>query len=316
MGFSDTVGRLMPFIILAAAAVSFIVPDTGLWIESSWINYLLMVIMFGMGLTIKPEDFRVVFTRPKHVLIGCIAQFTVMPLLAFALALAFGLEKGLMAGVVLVGACPGGTASNVITYFAKGDVPLSVGMTAVNTLLAPLITPALVFLMLSESIDVDVWEMFKSIIQVVIVPIGAGLIISYFLPKATERTKSVLPVVSIAGISLIIMCIISRNVENIKGCGAVLFAVVILHNLLGCAFGYAVGRFTRMPENRCRTVSIEVGMQNSGLATSLAQTSFPDLSMATVPGAIFSVWHNLSGSLLAAVFSRRVPEDEKASEEA
>ena len=305
MGSSNIIGRAMPFIILGAAALSFLLPDTGLWISTGWINYMLMAVMFGMGLTIRPEDFRVVFTRPRDVLVGCAAQFTVMPLAAYVLCLVFGLEEGLMMGMILVGACPGGTASNVITYFAKGDVALSVGMTAVSTLLAPLLTPAIVFLMMNESINVDAFSMFISIIQVVIVPIALGFLISHFLPKATESASSVLPLFSIAAISLIIMCIISHNVDNIRDCGAELFAAVILHNALGYLFGFLVAKACRMTSKRSRTVSIEVGMQNSGLATSLATTSFPDLSMATVPGAIFSVWHNLSGSLLAAFFSRR-----------
>ncbi len=308
---SNIIGRAMPFIILGAAILSFIVPDTGLWISTGWINYMLMAVMFGMGLTIKPEDFRVVFTRPRDVLIGCAAQFTVMPLAAYVLCLIFGLKEGLMMGMILVGACPGGTASNVISYFAKGDVALSVGMTAVSTLLAPVLTPAIVFLIMNESIDVDAFSMFLSIIQVVIVPIALGFLISHFLPKATEKASSVLPLFSIIAISLIIMCIISHNVDNIKDCGAELFAAVILHNALGFLFGFLIARACRMTPKRSSTVSIEVGMQNSGLATSLATTSFPDLSMATVPGAIFSVWHNLSGSLLAAFFSRKNEESEE-----
>lgn len=134
MDVARTVGRYMAVIVLAAAVLAFAVPDSGLWIQTKWVNYLLMIVMFGMGLTIRPADFRIVFTQPRDVLIGCLAQFTLMPLIAYFLCLAFGLTGGLMAGVMLVGCCPGGTSSNVITYFSKGDVPLSVGMTAVNTL--------------------------------------------------------------------------------------------------------------------------------------------------------------------------------------
>ena len=154
-----------------------------------------MVIMFGMGLTIKPAHFRVVFTRPRDVLIRCVAQFTIMPVTAYLLCKAFGLEAGLMAGVILVGACPGGTASNVITYFSKGDVPLSVGMTAVNTLIAPIVTPLIVFLMLRESVDVDTVSMFVSMAEVVVIPLALGFLLTYLLPEKTERVKGALPVV-------------------------------------------------------------------------------------------------------------------------
>ena len=300
---SNIIGRAMPFIILGAAVLSFIVPDTGLWISTGWINYMLMAVMFGMGLTIKPEDFRVVFTRPRDVLIGCATQFTVMPLAAYVLCLIFGLKEGLMMGMILVGACPGGTASNVISYFAKGDVALSVGMTAVSTLLAPLLTPAIVFLMMNESIDVDAFSMFISIIQVVIVPIALGFLISHFLPKATERASSVLPLFSIAAISLIIMCIISHNVDNIRDCGAELFAAVILHNALGYLFGFLVAKACRMTSKRSSTVSIEVGMQNAGLATVLAGRHFPAMPEAALASAVSCVWHSVSGAMLAGVFN-------------
>ncbi len=304
MNLSGIIGRYMAAIILAAAVLSFLVPGTGLWIKTGWVNYLLMVVMFGMGLTIRPSDFKVVFTRPRDIAVGCVTQFTMMPLLAYVLCMAFGLETGLMAGVILVGACPGGTSSNVITLFSKGDVPLSVGMTAVNTLLAPVITPMIVYLILHESIDVDTWSMFLSIIQVVIVPIALGFLISHFFGEQTEKAKDFLPAISLAAITLIVMCVVSHSVGQLAECGMTVFAVVVLHNLLGYACGYSVARLLRMQEARVRTLSIEVGMQNSGLATSLANTSFPGLAMATVPGAVFSVWHNISGAILAAWYTR------------
>lgn len=304
MDVSGAAGRWMAAIVLAVAVMAFLVPETGLWIRTGWINYLLMAVMFGMGLTISPQDFKVVFTRPRDVAVGCIAQFTVMPLLAYVLCAVFGLEAGLMAGVILVGACPGGTASNVITLFSKGDVPLSVGMTVVNTILAPVVTPLLVYLALHESIDFDILHMFLSIVQVVIIPIALGFAISHFFGKQTEKAKDVLPVVSLAAISLIVMCVVSHSVGLLKDCGITVFAVVVLHNLLGYVCGYTIAILFRMPEARKRALSIEVGMQNSGLATSLAATSFPSLAMATVPGAVFSVWHNISGALLAAWYSR------------
>ncbi len=304
----------MAVIVLAAAVLAFLVPDSGLWIETKWVNYLLMIVMFGMGLTIRPADFKVVFTRPKDVLVGCVAQFTIMPVSAYLLCKGFSLEAGLMAGVILVGACPGGTSSNVITYFSKGDVPLSVGMTAVNTLIAPVLTPIIVFLALNESIDVDTMAMFKSMVQVVVIPLALGFLVTYFLPKTTEKASSALPVVSVAAITLIVMCVVSHSVGPLKDSGLTIFAVVVCHNLIGYLAGYAVARIAGMKEVKRRTLSIEVGMQNSGLATSLASTSFPSLSMTTVPGALFSVWHNISGAILAAYYSRKAPDSGDGSD--
>lgn len=301
---SDFVGKYMAIIVLVVAALALFVPKSCLWIQTSWINYLLMVVMFGMGLTLKFSDFAIVFKRPKDIIIGCIAQFTIMPLLAFALGKIFGLETGLLAGVILVGTCPGGTASNVMTYLSKGDVALSVGMTSVNTLLAPFLTPAITYLLLKTSVTVDVMSMFLSIIKVVIVPIALGFIINKFWGKYTEKVSDVLPLISVTAITLIVAAVVSHNSERILQTGAIVFAVVILHNILGYAVGFALGHILKLPMPKKKALSIEIGMQNSGLATSLAGSAFPDLAMATVPGAIFSVWHNISGALLANLFRR------------
>lgn len=309
---SDFVGKYMAIIVLVVAALALFVPKSCLWIQTSWINYLLMVVMFGMGLTLKFSDFAIVFKRPKDIIIGCIAQFTIMPLLAFALGKIFGLETGLLAGVILVGTCPGGTASNVMTYLSKGDVALSVGMTSVNTLLAPFLTPAITYLLLKTSVTVDVMSMFLSIIKVVIVPIALGFIINKFWSKYTEKVSDVLPLISVTAITLIVAAVVSHNSERILQTGAIVFAVVILHNILGYAVGFALGHILKLPMSKKKALSIEIGMQNSGLATSLAGSAFPDLAMATVPGAIFSVWHNISGALLANLFRRFEDKSEKA----
>ena len=311
MDISRLVGRYMAVIVLMAALLAFLIPDAGLWISTGWIDYLLMIVMFGMGLTIRIDDFKVVFTRPKDVIVGCIAQFTIMPMAAYVLAKAFGLEAGLMAGVILVGCCPGGTASNVISYFAKGDVALSVGMTAVNTLLAPLVTPFLVFLALNETVEVDTVGMFLSMVKVVLAPLILGFAITYMRPEVTDKASGALPLISVIAIALIVMCVISHSVDRLMTCGLAVFAVVALHNLIGYAAGYGASILAGMDRTRRRTLAIEVGMQNSGLATSLASTSFPSLAMATVPGAIFSVWHNISGAILAGFFSRRAEKEEQ-----
>lgn len=304
---SDFIGKFMAIIVLAVAALALFLPESCLWIQTSWVNYLLMIVMFGMGLTMKLSDFAIVFKRPKDVIIGCLAQFIIMPALAFALGKIFGLSDELFVGVILVGTCPGGTSSNVITYLSKGDTALSIGMTSINTLLAPIVTPALTYLYLRTSVEVDVLSMFLSILQVVILPIGVGILINKFLGKYTEKVTDVLPSVSVIAICLIVAAVVSHNSEKILTTGIVIFAVVILHNLLGYALGFLLGLIFRMDLPRKKAMAIEIGMQNSGLATSLASSAFPTLTMATVPGAIFSVWHNISGAILAAIF-RRVKE--------
>ena len=309
---SDIIGKYMAIIVLLVAAMALFIPKTCLWIDTKWINYLLMVVMFGMGLTLKIEDFVIVFKRPKDIIIGCIAQFTIMPLLAFGLGRIFGLEAGLLAGVILVGTCPGGTSSNVITYLSKGDVALSVGMTSVNTLLAPFLTPAITYLLLRATVSVDVLGMFLSIIKVVIIPILLGFVINKIWGKYTEKVSDVLPLISVLAITLIVASVVSHNAERILETGVIVFIVVILHNALGYLAGYLLGRLLKMPLNKKKALSIEIGMQNSGLATSLAQTAFPNLSMVTVPGAIFSVWHNISGALLANMFLRIEAKEEEA----
>ena len=301
---SDFFGKHMALIVLAVAALALFVPDSCLWVQTSWVNYLLMVVMFGMGLTLKLEDFKLVFTRPKDIVIGCVAQFTVMPLLAWLLGTVFQLDPALLAGVVLVGTCPGGTSSNVITYLSKGDVALSVGMTSVNTLLAPFLTPAITYLLLRTTVTVDPVSMFLSIVKVVIVPIALGFIINKLWGKFTQKLVTVLPSVSVVAICLIVAAVVSHNAEKIMSTGAIVFVVVILHNLLGYACGFGIGKALHMSPSKTKAISVEIGMQNSGLATSLAGTAFPDLAMATVPGAIFSVWHNISGAILANLYNR------------
>ena len=265
---SKFVGKYMAIIVLIVAAVALFVHTSLNWIQTSWINYLLMIVMFGMGLTIKPGDFAIVFKRPKEVIIGCVAQFTVMPLLAFALGKGFGLEDALLVGLVLVGTCPGGTSSNVMSYLAKADVALSVGMTTVSTLIAPILTPAITYLLLKTTVEIDAFGMFLSIIEVVIIPIGLGFIINKLFSEATEKISKILPLVS------------------------------VIAKVLG------------LPLVKRKTIAIEVGMQNSGLASGLATSAFPDLAMATVPGAIFSVWHNISGAIIANIFANMSEKDE------
>ena len=301
----------MGVLVLLAAIVALLWPDAFSHVKPTSINPLLGVIMFGMGLTLSWQDFHVVFSRPRDIVIGCATQFTVMPLLAFVLARLFHLDDALTIGVVLVGCCPGGTASNVITYLAKGDLALSVGMTGVSTLLAPVMTPLLVLLLTDKSVDVDVAAMFLSILWVVILPIVAGLVVKRLWPKTTERAIAYLPALSSITIATIVAIIIAASAHRLLSGGLVIVAVVVLHNIGGLTVGYLIGRLLRLDQPKQRALSIEVGMQNSGLASSLATLHFAAYPMATIPGAIFSVWHNISGAIVARLYVRRFANEER-----
>jgi len=294
----------MGVLVLLSAIVALTFPELVGQVKPTVINPLLGVIMFGMGLTLRADDFRIVFSRPKDVIIGCLAQFTVMPLLAWLLARLFALDEALTVGVVLVGCCPGGTASNVITYLAKGDLALSVGMTGVSTLLAPVLTPLLVLLLAGKTVDVDVVGMLLSILWVVILPIIAGLIVKRLWPRQTTAATAYLPALSSLAICAIVLIVIAANATKLLSSGLIIILVVMLHNVGGLAVGYGVGTVLGMSAAKRKAVSIEVGMQNSGLASSLATLHFAAYPMATIPGAIFSVWHNLSGAIVARLFHR------------
>lgn len=294
----------MGILVLVAALLALAFPDVLKEIRPTVINYLLGVVMFGMGLTLNLQDFKIVFSRPKDILIGCLAQFTIMPLLAWSLARIFSLDEALALGVVLVGCCPGGTASNVITYLAKGDLALSVGMTGVSTLLAPFLTPLLTWALAGKSINVDMTSMFLSILWVVILPIIMGLIVKGLWPKFTEKATDYLPAFSSIAIALIVAIIIGANADKLIAGGFIIVLVVILHNIFGLSLGYLIGRTLRLSEPKKRAISIEVGMQNSGLASSLATIHFAVYPLATIPGAIFSVWHNLSGAAVAYLYKK------------
>ena len=294
----------MGILVLVTALLSFAFPQLLQQVRPTVINYLLGVVMFGMGLTLNLQDFKIVFSRPKDVIIGCLAQFTVMPLLAWGLSRLFSLDEALALGVILVGCCPGGTASNVITYLAKGDLALSVGMTGVSTLLAPFLTPLLTWALAGKSVNVDVVGMLLSILWVVILPITIGLIVKWIWPKFTEKATDYLPAFSSIAIALIVAIIISANADKLLAGGLLIIVVVMLHNICGLGLGYLIGCLLGLSVSKKRAISIEVGMQNSGLASSLATIHFAVYPLATIPGAIFSVWHNLSGAAVAYLYRR------------
>ena len=292
---------VFPLIIIAAFALGLIFPTQAAKLASG-VNIGLGIIMFGMGLTLTLPDFALVVKRPLPVIVGVIAQYVIMPGVAFLLTKVLNLDPAIAAGVILVGCAPGGTASNVISYLAKGDVALSVTMTSISTLLAPLMTPLLTKWLAGQYMPVDAKSMAISIVQIVLVPVIAGIVVRMLAGRYVEKILPALPWISVLGISYVLAAVVGKSADKIMESALIVFVVVILHNLLGYFFGYFAGRISGGDYRAARTTAIEVGMQNSGLAAGLATKYFsPE---AALPGAVFSVWHNLSGALLAMFFRR------------
>jgi BASS family bile acid:Na+ symporter len=287
--------------VIAASVIGWVHPNTFLF-ALPHIRLALGIIMFGMGMTLSLRDFKRVLVRPRAVFAGVVLQFTIMPAAAYGIAQMLNLPPLLAVGLVLVGACPGGTASNVISYLARGDVALSVTMTSVSTILAPLLTPLITLWLAGHWMPVPAGKLFLTILQIVIIPVILGLSAHHLFPQTVKHGTRVLPVVSIVFIVIIVGAVIGRNVDDLRTAGLSIFLAVILHNGFGLLLGFALAAALRLPRNQCRTVSVEVGMQNSGLAVALATAHIAPL--AAVPGAFFSVWHNITGPLLASYWSR------------
>ena len=292
---------VFPLLILAAALVGFLAPETAKTLLPQ-VNLFLGIIMFGMGLTLTLPDFALVAKRPLPVLLGVVAQYAIMPLLGLAVALLLRLPPELAAGVILVGSAPGGTSSNVISYLARADTALSVAMTSVSTLLAPLLTPLLTLWLAGQYMAVDGAAMATSIVTIVLLPVLGGLVVRLLLHRLVDRLLPALPWVSVVFIALVVAAVVGNSAATVLSAGALVLAAVVLHNGLGYALGYGVARALRVPVRSARTVSIEVGMQNSGLAAGLAAQYISPA--AALPGAVFSLWHNLSGAVIALLFRR------------
>ena len=280
--------------------------DKWLWVMGnvkgvSVMSLMLGVIMFGMGTTSDYKDFLGIFKRPKDVFLGALAQYTIMPFLAFALAKLFQLDDGLTAGLVLLGTCPGGTTSNVITYMSKGDLAYSVTMTSVSTLISPIMTPLLTFWLIGANIKFDPVGMFLSILEIVILPVALGLMLKTFLSKVGETVASYTPGVSSLTICLILAGVIGASHDAILNHFGMIMLVVVLFNLFGYLLGFAAAKLNGLSWKKSVTLAIEVGMQNSGLATGLSKVHFASLPAAVIPGALFSAWFTISGAVLAWV---------------
>lgn len=293
-----------PFVI-CAAVLAFVWPDLFSWVQGDVQPMLLGFIMLTMGLTLRPADFRILAARPWEIGIGAVAQYTIMPLVAWGLVEYFHLPRSIAAGLILVGCCPGGVSSNIMSYLCKGDVPYSVGMTTVSTLLSPILTPLLMLWLAGESIEVDAAGMFRSILFVTLLPVAAGAIFNgkFGDAPAYARIRRVMPGFSVIGLACIVGGVTAAKGGSFFTSGAIIFLTICLHNGLGYLLGYGVGRLTRMNKAQCRTLSIEVGMQNAGLATVLATRHFPTMPEAAVASAICCVWHSISGTIMAGLFN-------------
>ncbi|MGD7050340.1 bile acid:sodium symporter family protein [Rossellomorea marisflavi] len=308
---SKTAGKYFALWVILVAVVAYFIPAPFLPL-GGYITILLGVVMFGMGLTLKPVDFQLVVKKPLPVIVGILAQFLIMPLGALLIAYLLGLPDQLAAGLVLLGSVPGGTASNVMVYLARGNLALSVAMTSLSTLLAPLATPLILLGLAGQWMPVDPLAMFLSIFQVIIVPITLGIIVQKLLPTVVEKSLEIIPLISVLAIMTIVTAVVSANAPSIRTSGAIIFVAVMLHNLLGLTLGYVAAIIMKLKEGDRRAISIEVGMQNSGLGVALATAHFGPL--AALPSVIGAVWHNISGPILATYWSKkpaRVDETEE-----
>ncbi|MCG6234471.1 bile acid:sodium symporter family protein [Vibrio furnissii] len=297
-----TITQLFPLWAVLFSVCAYVFPATFVSLKSQIVP-LLTIIMLAMGLTLRPKDFLNVVANKKAIGIGLVLQFSVMPLAALLISVLLGFDPMLTIGMVLVGSVAGGTSSNVMCYLAKGDVALSITMTSISTLLGVALTPLLVELLAGQSVDVPALSMLMSLVKIVLVPVGVGLLLNVFLHTVTEKLEPILPLVSMVAIVLIIAIVVALNAEQLTTIGPIVAVAVILHNSIGLAAGYAICRALGFHESICRTVAFEVGLQNSGLATALAMKFFTPAS--AVAGTIFSIWHNLSGSLLAGYWAKR-----------
>jgi BASS family bile acid:Na+ symporter len=288
---------LFPLLAIACSLTAYLFPAIFIDLKPS-IVYLLGMVMFGMGMTLTPAEFTEVLKRPGLIVTGLLLQYLLMPAIAWGVSTALGLSTGLVIGMVLVGASPGGTASNVICYLARGNVALSIALTTVSTLVAVAATPVLTYWYVGHSVDVPVFKMLLDVLKIIIAPVVAGVIINYLIGHKIRAIKQWFSLVSVFSIVLIISIIVALNQSRLSGIAGTLVTAVIAHNGIGLAGGYWISRALGFDRGICRTLAIEVGMQNSGLAVTLAIKYFS--SLAALPGALFSIWHNISGALLAA----------------
>lgn len=296
--------------IIAVAAVTFFAPETFLWVRGNVQTTILGIIMLTMGLTLTTDDFRFLLRRPLDILIGAAAQFFIMPCVAYVLVHVFHLEPALALGILLVGCCPGGVSSNIMSYLCHGDVAFSVGMTCASTLLAPVVTPLLMQLTAGQIIEIDALGMFRNILIVTVIPVAIGCLLNYVYShkQVFPTLQSLMPGLSVICLACIVGGVVSTVRDDLVARGLMLFlltfGVVFCHNAIGYLLGWTAGRMAGFSKAKKRTISIEVGMQNAGLATVLAAHFFASQPLAVLPCAISCAWHSISGTILAGLFLR------------
>ena len=304
--------RNMTLWVAVFSAIAFFYPAPFKPI-GQYISYLLGVIMLGMGLSMSLEDFRLVMTRPKDVFYGVFFRYLIMPLVGFGVAKMLGLPPALAAGMVLLGACPSGTGSNVMTYIAKGDTALSITVSSVNTILAPLLTPYLFLLLAGTMIPIDVGALFLDIVKIVLIPVAAGVALHTCAPRLVERLTKVVPAVSVSFIIAIIASVVALNSSKLATMAAILCVAVAIHNIAGLLLGYYAGRTAGMTTKKAKAITFEIGMENSGLCVALALAHLDPL--AALPAAVMTVWEYISASLLAGCWGGRADEADAVTEE-
>lgn len=289
-----------PVIIVIAGIFGTLAPDVAMPLNPL-VPTLLGIVMFTMGLTLTIPDLKIVAKMPHAVLIGCVAQFLIMPLTGFGIAVLLQLDPLLIVGMVLLGSAPGGASSNIVAYLAKGNVALSISMTTISTLLAPVLTPLLVLWLAGSYLPIDFWSMATQILQMVILPVALGLIVRLLAKNLVARIAPAVPWISVAVLSLVIAGIMAGSAEVVMGSALIVIIAVVLHNAAGFALGYLAAKAGRLGARERRAVAIEVGMQNAGLAAALANANFSPL--AALPAAVATIWHNVAGAILAALFN-------------
>ena len=290
--------------IIIVAIITYFFPDIFMWVKGDTQTAILGVIMLTMGMTLSTKDFQILLQRPLDIGIGTCAQYFFMPVIAVSLVHLLHLPKEIAIGLILVGCCPGGVSSNIMSFLCKGDVAFSVGMTAVSTLLAPVMTPTLVYYLAKESVNVDVVGMFQSVLIVTILPVITGVALNYIFRKNEifPEICKVMPGLSVIGLACIVGGVVSHFGAMFIKSGVVIFMAAFCHNFIGYIAGWTIGRIVNMPEAKKRTISIEVGMQNAGLATVLATKHFAAIPEAAIISAVSCVWHSISGTILANLF--------------
>jgi BASS family bile acid:Na+ symporter len=299
--------NLFPIWVMAGCLAALVHPPLFTWFKGPAIVWGLGVIMLGMGLTLSVDDFRQVFREPQKILAGFVAQYLLMPLAGWFSAWLYQLDTAWAVGLILVACCPGGTASNVVTYLARANVALSVLMTMCSTFGAIIMTPLLTWWLAGSRVEVDAWSLFVGTVQVVLAPIVVGMLVNRFFPRVVEKTLPFAPLASVLTIALICSSIIGQQADDIRTSGGILLAAVFTLHSLGFASGYLFAWLLGYNVHDCRTISIEVGMQNSGLGVVLAQKSFPTMPATATPCAVSSVFHSVIGSVLAGIWRLRPP---------